>query len=102
MASVVVVHGMFNFLRGLTPPEAAARRAESWRGRLAESLAAVSPGTPVPALQVAYYADLLRRELPEGAQAAHLPADFETWTSRRRPRSRSGSPRRGSPCPRTP
>ncbi len=82
MSAVVVVHGMFNFLRGATPPEAARRRAESWRRRLAEGLAVVSPGTPVPDLEVAYYADLLRRELPEDAQAAEETPDFDDLDER--------------------
>ncbi|OLZ63708.1 hypothetical protein AVW11_20030 [Streptomyces amritsarensis] len=77
MAPVVVVHGMFNFLRGATPPEAAALRALTWQQRLAGSLALVSPGTRVPELEVAYYADLLRRELPENAQSEERAPDFD-------------------------
>lgn len=68
MAAIVLVHGIFNHVRGATPEEAAERRAADCRPRLAESLGRMS--VPVPDLVMVYYADLLRRDLPEQAQSA--------------------------------
>ncbi|MGW7041849.1 hypothetical protein ACWGDT_03825 [Streptomyces avermitilis] len=75
MAPIVLVHGIFNHVRGATPEEAALRRAADCRPRLAESLGRLS--VEVPELVMAYYADLLRPELPEQAQSARDDADFE-------------------------
>jgi hypothetical protein len=82
MAPVVVVHGIFNYAKGATPAEAADRAAARWRDRLARGLSQVSADVPVPELAVAYYADLLLRYLPEQAQSADQPADFEDLDER--------------------
>ncbi|MFG2440778.1 hypothetical protein [Streptomyces sp. NPDC048508] len=75
MTPIVLVHGIFNYVRKATPDEAAARRVSDCRPRLAESLSAFSVN--VPAVTMAYYADLLRRKLPAAAQSVHDPEDFD-------------------------
>ncbi|MFJ4931582.1 hypothetical protein [Streptomyces sp. NPDC088736] len=75
MASVVLVHGIFNHVRKATPDEAAERRAADCRPRLAESLGRMS--VPLPDLVMAYYADLLRQDLPEQAQSAPQSTGFD-------------------------
>ncbi|MFD7059139.1 hypothetical protein [Streptomyces sp. NPDC059906] len=74
MTSIVLVHGVFNHVRRATPDEAAARRASDCRPRLAESLSAFS--VKVPEVTMAYYADLLRRQLPLDAQAVQGTQGF--------------------------
>ncbi|MFE5840392.1 hypothetical protein ACFQ7N_01955 [Streptomyces niveus] len=69
MTSVVLVHGIFNYVRGAMPEEAALRREADCRPKLAEGLAGMS--VEVPELAMAYYADLLRRDL-------HLPAQAQS------------------------
>lgn len=78
MAPVVLVHGIFNHVRNATPEQAAARRVENCRARLAESLGRLSVKTPE--MEMAYYADLLRPEFPEQTQSTWDDADFETLT----------------------
>ncbi|MFE5517387.1 hypothetical protein ACFQ9Q_06565 [Streptomyces virginiae] len=68
MAGIVLVHGIFNYVHGATPEEAGLRRTADCRPKLAESLAMLS--VEIPEVVMAYYADLLRRELPEQAQSA--------------------------------
>ncbi|WP_371591800.1 hypothetical protein [Streptomyces virginiae] len=68
MAQVVLVHGIFNHIRGVTPEEAAEHRAAEQRPRLAGALARL--GLPAPPTVMAYYADLLATGLPPQAQAA--------------------------------
>ncbi|MFJ3794011.1 hypothetical protein [Kitasatospora sp. NPDC090091] len=67
--SVVLVHGIFNHVRGATPEEAGARRAAECQTQLARAIAATGLNVNVPDLVMAYYADLLRTDLPEQMQA---------------------------------
>ncbi|WP_377273113.1 hypothetical protein [Peterkaempfera sp. SMS 1(5)a] len=69
MSSVVLVHGIFNHLPGVPPAEAAVRKAEQCRPKLAAGLAAAGLDVPVPEVAMAYYADLLRDEAPERQSA---------------------------------
>ncbi|MEY9859871.1 hypothetical protein ABH935_005505 [Catenulispora sp. GAS73] len=68
MTPLVVVHGVFNHVRGATPEQAAKRKAAEWRPRLASGFGKLSAAAPE--LAVAYYADLLRRQVQDQAQAA--------------------------------
>ncbi|MFM9462618.1 hypothetical protein ACKI1K_07165 [Streptomyces scabiei] len=76
MAPVVLVHGVFNHVRNATPEQAAARRVENCRATLAESLGRLS--VMAPDIEMAYYADLLRPELPEQIQSIWDNGNFET------------------------
>lgn len=80
MAAVVLVHGIFNHVRGATPEQAAERKAGQLRPHLAEGLARIGAADPVPEVAVAYYADLLRRELPEQAQDDGEDPSFDDLT----------------------
>ncbi|MFI5547174.1 hypothetical protein ACIA6E_25735 [Streptomyces sp. NPDC051815] len=75
MTPIVLVHGIFNYVGKATPKEAAARRASDCRPRLAEGLGTFS--VQVPAMAMAYYADLLRRELPAQAQSVQAADHFD-------------------------
>ncbi|MEU8927803.1 hypothetical protein AB0D10_44040 [Kitasatospora sp. NPDC048545] len=68
MVSVVLVHGIFNHVRGAVPDVAAEAKVNEFRPKLAEGLAKARFAGPVPEVAVAYYADLLRVQLPEQAQ----------------------------------
>jgi hypothetical protein len=100
MASVVLVHGIFNHVRGAAPEEAAARRAANCQPRLAEGLARL--GVPPPEPVMAYYSDLLRRELPEQAQAADDPVGFEELTPGQRIEVAQWLVAAGAPVPEDP
>ncbi|GHE10414.1 hypothetical protein [Streptomyces alanosinicus] len=76
MAAVVLVHGIFNHIPGAAPSEAAARRVADCLPRLAESLGKLS--IEAPRTVMAYYADLLRAELPAQAQSAGGAEDFDS------------------------
>ncbi|MFD8597915.1 hypothetical protein ACFV1L_23205 [Kitasatospora sp. NPDC059646] len=82
MASVVLVHGIFNHVAGATPEQAARVRADACRDRLAAGLARLS--VPAPEVAMAYYADLLRPDLPEQAQDAAAAGGFEELTPAQR------------------
>ncbi|MGW6705348.1 hypothetical protein ACWGDE_10700 [Streptomyces sp. NPDC054956] len=81
MAPVVIVHGIFNYVRGAGPELAAERKAGQLRPRLAEGLEKLLPGTVVPEVAVAYYADLLRTRAPEEVQDDGRPAGFDDLTA---------------------
>ncbi|RPF29620.1 hypothetical protein EDD96_6146 [Streptomyces sp. Ag109_G2-6] len=71
-----MVHGIFNHVPGASPERAAEQRLAPLRPRLAESLGRL--GVVAPEMAMAYYADLLRTDLPEQAQSAGAGADFES------------------------
>lgn len=75
--TVVLVHGIFNHVRGAAPEAAAQRRAARLRPHLAEGLARIGRRAPAPEVAMAYYADLLRRPSPEDAQDAGGDPGFE-------------------------
>ncbi|MGW4894859.1 hypothetical protein ACWEQL_21710 [Kitasatospora sp. NPDC004240] len=75
MTQVVLVHGIFNYVPNATPEQAAATKVAGCQPKLADSLARLS--VKVPKVEMAYYADLLRPELPEQAQSAWDDAVFE-------------------------
>ncbi|MGW4894841.1 hypothetical protein ACWEQL_21615 [Kitasatospora sp. NPDC004240] len=75
MAPIVLVHGIFNHVRGASPEQAAARRVADCRPRLVESLRRLS--VEAPETVMAYYADLLRPDLPGQAQSAGDDAGFD-------------------------
>ncbi|MFD9516123.1 hypothetical protein [Streptomyces sp. NPDC059979] len=100
MAPIVLVHGIFNHVRGATPEAAALRRAADCRPKLAEGLARLS--VEVPELVMAYYADLLRRELPEQAQSARTEADFEDLSGGQRAEAAEWLIAAGAPVPEDP
>ncbi|MFG2825383.1 hypothetical protein ACGFX4_38880 [Kitasatospora sp. NPDC048365] len=75
MAPVVVVHGIFNHVPGAAPEKAAEHHLERLRPRLGESLGRLS--VAAPAVAMAYFADLLRPDLPEQAQSGGDDAGFE-------------------------
>ncbi|GGT04440.1 hypothetical protein GCM10010271_02880 [Streptomyces kurssanovii] len=77
-----MIHGVFNHIRGMAPGDAAARRAADWGPRLAQGLAKMSAEVRTPELAVAYYADLLRPELPEESQSARDRASFDDLDQR--------------------
>lgn len=76
MAPIVLVHGIFNHVRGASPEQAAARRVADCRPRLTESLRQLSFATP--ATVMAYYADLLRPDLPEQSQSVGDDTGFDS------------------------
>ncbi|MFG3033713.1 hypothetical protein ACGFZJ_35075 [Streptomyces sp. NPDC048253] len=60
MTAVVLVHGIWNLISGLTPEEAAAAKSAEYRKILGQGLeAAHLPHVPVPDVAMAYYAHLL-------------------------------------------
>ncbi|MEV7177802.1 hypothetical protein [Kitasatospora sp. NPDC093679] len=75
MAPIVLVHGIFNHVRGASPEQAAARRVADCRPRLVESLHRLS--VEAPEMVMAYYADLLRPDLPDQAQSAGDDTSFD-------------------------
>ncbi|MFG2821683.1 hypothetical protein ACGFX4_19910 [Kitasatospora sp. NPDC048365] len=75
MAPIVLVHGIFNYVRGAAPEQAAARRLADCRPRLVESLSRLS--VEAPEMVMAYYADLLRPDGPEQAQSAGGDMTFD-------------------------
>jgi hypothetical protein len=77
---VVIVHGIFNHVRGAEPELAAERKAGQLRPRLAEGLGKLLPTSAVPEVAVAYYADLLRTRVPEEVQDGGRQAGFEDLT----------------------
>ncbi|MFF1868569.1 hypothetical protein [Kitasatospora herbaricolor] len=78
MAPVVLVHGIFNHVRGVEPAQAAALKAEEFGPELAKGLAKAGFGTVVPQVAFAYYADLLRTRLPDQAQSAEPDDTFDS------------------------
>lgn len=68
MLRVVGVHGIFNRDADRTPREAAAQLSAAWARALARSV----PEVPLD-VRVAYYADCVAVETPQGATAEHLP-----------------------------
>ncbi|CAN3985953.1 hypothetical protein [Kitasatospora purpeofusca] len=75
MAAVVLVHGIFNHVRGVEPGLAAARRLTDCLPRLAAGLGRLS--VEVPETVMAYYADLLRPGAAEEVQAGGGDPGFE-------------------------
>jgi hypothetical protein len=78
MAAIVGVHGIGNYIAGVTPDEAAQRSATAWGEVLGRSL-----GRPAD-IAVAYYADCLRRGVAQGMDDPRfLPNDarqmLEAW-----------------------
>lgn len=100
MAPVVLVHGIFNHVRGAVPEKAATRRAANCRQRLAEGLVRLGVHPPEPVM--AYYADLLRRELPEQAQAVDGEAGFDELTPSQRTEAAQWLVAAGAPVPEDP
>ncbi|MBQ1091384.1 hypothetical protein [Streptomyces sp. B93] len=82
MAPIVVVHGVFNYIRGMAPGDAAVRRAADWGPSLARGLSKVSAEVRTPELAAAHYADLLRLELLEESQSARDTAGFDDLDER--------------------
>lgn len=80
VAPIVVVHGIFNHVRGAGPEQAAERRASQLRPKLVEGLRPWLPSSAVPEIAVAYYADLLRTQPAEEAQDDGRPVGFEDLT----------------------
>ncbi|GLW74682.1 hypothetical protein Kpho02_69800 [Kitasatospora phosalacinea] len=97
MAPVVLVHGIFNYVRGATPDQAALRRLADCRPKLAEGLGRLS--VDVPELVMAYYADLLRLDLPEQAQATGDDATFDDLTGGQRAEAAEWLATAGAPLP---
>ncbi|MFJ9460806.1 hypothetical protein ACIRST_37775 [Kitasatospora sp. NPDC101447] len=100
MAPVVLVHGIFNHVRGATPEQAALRRLADCRPKLAESLGRLS--VDVPELVMAYYADLLRLDLPDQAQATGDDATFDDLAGDQREEAAEWLAAAGSPLPEDP
>ncbi|MEV7581641.1 hypothetical protein [Streptomyces erythrochromogenes] len=78
MVPVVLVHGIFNYVRGADLAQAAALKAAEFGPRLAEGLGRAGFGTVVPQVAFAYYADLLRTRLPDQAQSAEPDDTFDS------------------------
>ncbi|KOU14980.1 hypothetical protein [Streptomyces sp. WM6368] len=98
MAQVVLVHGVFNHLQGLSPQEAAAQHVAHCLPRLVESLARWS--VAAPEVVMAYYADLLRPALPDEAQTAPDGYRFEDLrTDRQREQAADWLEAAGAPEP---
>ncbi|MGW4890773.1 hypothetical protein ACWEQL_00670 [Kitasatospora sp. NPDC004240] len=102
MASVVLVHGIFNHVRGATPEEAARRRAADAWPKLAEGLARAGVAMEPPELTMAYFADLLRPDLPEQVQAAGDQPDFDRLTPTARADAADWLATAGAPVPTDP
>lgn len=101
MAAVVLVHGIFNYVRGAIPEEAAERRARDCRPKLASGLARIGL-TQAPDLVMAYYADLLRDGLPLQAQEADDDPAFEDLTAKQMAEAAEWLATAGAPIPRDP
>ncbi|MCX5409747.1 hypothetical protein OHA37_38565 [Streptomyces sp. NBC_00335] len=103
MAQVVLVHGIFNYVRGATPQEAALEAAAQCRTELAAGLAKAGlAGAADPDLAMAYYADLLRPGLPDEAQADEEGQEedgFEKLTAREREDAAEWLVTAGAPVP---
>ncbi|MER5935212.1 hypothetical protein [Streptomyces sp. NPDC002054] len=100
MAQVVLIHGIFNYVRGATPHEAALEAAADCRPRLAAGLARAGlAGAVGPDLAMAYYADLLRPDLPDEAQAEEEDDGFEKLTAREREDAAEWLVTAGAPVP---
>lgn len=99
MVSVVVVHGVFNHVRDTSPEEAALGKAVRLRSRLAAGLVKLSSSFTVPELAVAYYADLLRPQSPDQAQAAGPEPGFEDLTGPERALAAGWLVAAGAPVP---
>ncbi|WP_344440847.1 hypothetical protein [Kitasatospora nipponensis] len=72
----MLVHGIFNHVPGAAPERAAERQVANCRPRLIDNLARLA--VEAPETVMAYYADLLRPDLPEHAQGAGDDADFDS------------------------
>lgn len=78
MGSIVLVHGIFNHVRGVASEAAALHRAAKLRPALAKGLSRI--GVEAPEVTMAYYADLLRPDLPEQSQNGEAEPGFEHLT----------------------
>lgn len=99
MAQIVMIHGIFNYLPGTTPHEASLAAAAHCRSRLAAGLAKAGFTGAVPDLAMAYYADLLRRDLPDEAQSGEGDAGFEQLTAPQREDAAEWLVTAGAPVP---
>lgn len=77
MTHIVIVHGVFNHVRGATVERAASQKVTEWRPRLAQGLGKLPVSLPMPDIAAAYYADLLRRQAPDQVQSNGVQADFD-------------------------
>ncbi|MXM62110.1 hypothetical protein GR925_01250 [Streptomyces sp. HUCO-GS316] len=102
MATVVLVHGVFNHVQGATPEEAALRKAEGCRPKLTKGLVKAGLALEAPEMVMAYYADLLRPELPTQAHAAEDDPRFEDLTLEQRAEAAVWLASAGAPLPQDP
>ncbi|WP_086705758.1 hypothetical protein, partial [Streptomyces antimycoticus] len=96
---MVLVHGAFNYLRGKTPEQAALDKVSEFSPKLADGFARARLSPNVPELVMAYYAHLLRVDLPEQAQAAGDVAGFEDLTGGQRADAAEWLVAAGAPVP---
>ncbi|MFE2323433.1 hypothetical protein ACFXD5_05850 [Streptomyces sp. NPDC059385] len=99
MARVVLVHGMWNFVPGAGAEEAAGEKAAAARPYLAQGMRKAGLTGPVPEPAMAYYADLLDRVRPAGAQAAGAPPGFEALSEPEREVAAQWLVAAGAPVP---
>ncbi|MFF2778553.1 hypothetical protein ACFVU3_26985 [Streptomyces sp. NPDC058052] len=99
MASVVLVHGILNHVRGAGPEEAALSKAEEYRPDLLEGLGKTGLDVPEPDLVMAYYADLLRPPSQEQEQAAGEDLYFELLSKAERSAAAEWLMAAGAPAP---
>ncbi|MGV9386923.1 hypothetical protein ACWDRB_64850 [Nonomuraea sp. NPDC003707] len=102
MAPVVLVHGIFNYVQGATPEEAAVRKAGECRPKLAEGLVRAGLAPAAPEVVMAYYADLLRVELLAQAHAAEDDPRFEDLTREQQAEAAVWLAAAGAPLPADP
>lgn len=102
MPPVVLVHGIFNHVQGATPEEAALCRAKECRTKLAEGLGRAGLPPAAPDVVMAYYADLLRAELPAQAHAVEDDLRFEALTPEQRAEAAVWLAAAGVPSPQDP
>ncbi|MEU6379688.1 hypothetical protein [Streptomyces sp. NPDC046909] len=100
MAPIVLVHGIFNHVRGMTPETAGLRQAAVCLPGLAEDVGKLQ--AQVPELVMAYYADQLRQEFPAQAQSARSEGDFEFLSGRHRVQAAEWLVAAGVPVPEDP
>ncbi|MFD5972760.1 MULTISPECIES: hypothetical protein [Streptomyces] len=99
MASVVMVHGIFNYVRGMPPARAAAVKADDCRAKLAEGMTKAGLAAEVPELVMAYYADLLRSDVPEETQSSDADLSFGILTAPQQEMAAEWLVQAGAPAP---
>ncbi|MGW0827032.1 hypothetical protein [Streptomyces sp. NPDC002845] len=99
MAPVVLVHGIFNYVRGAAPEQVAAHKARECRLKLVEGTTGAGLVANAPEVAMAYYADLLRPVLRDEAQSTGEGLSFDDMTGQQREQAAQLLVVAGAPSP---